>query len=119
MPSNHLILCRPLLLLPSIFSNIRVLSNESALSIRWPKYSTVISKPNRKANLCFSVLCSFLFLFIYLFIATIASLIFWFLLQWTRINEILCFRMAFLLCIINFYFMCLHYFIVLRFFIIS
>ena len=38
MPSNHLILCRPLLLLPSIFPNIRVFSNESALSIRWPKY---------------------------------------------------------------------------------
>ena len=37
-PSNHLILCRPLLLLPSIFSNIRVISNESALHIRWPKY---------------------------------------------------------------------------------
>ena len=38
MPSNHLILCRPLLLLPSIFPNIRVLSNESVLCIRWPKY---------------------------------------------------------------------------------
>ena len=38
MPSNHLILCRPLLLLPSIFPNIRVFSNESALLIRWPKY---------------------------------------------------------------------------------
>ena len=38
MPSNHLILCRPLLLLPSIFLNIRVFSNESALHIRWPKY---------------------------------------------------------------------------------
>ena len=38
MPSNHLILCRPLLLLPSIFSNIEVFSNESALCIRWPKY---------------------------------------------------------------------------------
>ena len=37
-PFNHLILCRPLLLLPSIFPNIRVFSNESALSIRWPKY---------------------------------------------------------------------------------
>ena len=37
MPSNHLILCHPLLLLPSIFSNIRVFSNESALCIRWPK----------------------------------------------------------------------------------
>ena len=38
MPSNHLILCCPLLLLPSIFPNIRVFSNESALCIRWPKY---------------------------------------------------------------------------------
>ena len=38
MPSNHLILCRPLLLLPSIFPNIRVFSNESALCIRWPKH---------------------------------------------------------------------------------
>ena len=38
MPSNHLILCRPILLLPSIFTNIRVFSNESALHIRWPKY---------------------------------------------------------------------------------
>ena len=38
MPSNHLILCRPLLLLPSIFPSIRVFSNESAVCIRWPKY---------------------------------------------------------------------------------
>ena len=38
MPSNHLILCCPLLLLPSIFPSIRVFSNESALRIRWPKY---------------------------------------------------------------------------------
>ena len=38
MPSNHLILCHPLLLLPSIFPSIRVFSNESALHIRWPKY---------------------------------------------------------------------------------
>ena len=38
MPSNHLILCRPLLLLLSIFPSIRVFSNESALHIRWPKY---------------------------------------------------------------------------------
>ena len=37
-PSNHLILCRPLLLLPSIFPSIRVFSNELALCIRWPKY---------------------------------------------------------------------------------
>jgi len=38
MPSNHLILCRPLLLLPSIFPSIRVYSNESVLCIRWSKY---------------------------------------------------------------------------------
>ena len=38
MPSNHLILCHPLLLLPSIFPNIRVFSDESVLHIRWPKY---------------------------------------------------------------------------------
>ena len=38
IPSKHLILCRPLLLLPSIFHSIRVFSNESALCIRWPKY---------------------------------------------------------------------------------
>ena len=38
MPSNHLILCRPLLLLPSIFPSIRVFSSESAVHIRWPKY---------------------------------------------------------------------------------
>ena len=38
MPSNHLILCHPLLLLPSIFPSIRVFSKESALRIRWPKY---------------------------------------------------------------------------------
>ena len=38
MPSNHLILCRPLLLLPSIFPSIRVFSNESAFHMRWPKY---------------------------------------------------------------------------------
>ena len=38
MPSNHLILCRPLLLLPSIFPSIRVFSSESVLHIRWPKY---------------------------------------------------------------------------------
>ena len=40
VPSNHLILCRPLLLLPSIFPSIRVFSNESVLCIRWPKYQS-------------------------------------------------------------------------------
>ena len=38
MPSNHLILCRPLLLPPSVFSSIRIFSSESVLHIRWPKY---------------------------------------------------------------------------------
>ena len=54
MPSNHLILCCPLLLLPSIFSNIRVFSNESALRIRWPKYwsfSFNISPSNKHPGL--------------------------------------------------------------------
>ena len=41
MPSNHLILCPPLLLLPSVFPSSRVFSNESALRIRWPKYWSV------------------------------------------------------------------------------
>ena len=40
MPSNHLILCRPLLLLPLVFLSIRVFSNESALDIKWPKYQS-------------------------------------------------------------------------------
>ena len=40
MPSNHLILCRPLLLLPSIFPSIKVFSDESTLCMRWPKYWT-------------------------------------------------------------------------------
>ena len=40
MPSNHFILCRPLLLLPSIFPSIRVFSNESGLHIRWPKHQS-------------------------------------------------------------------------------
>ena len=42
MPSNHLILCHPLLLLPSIFPSIRVFSNKSAVCIRWPKYWSFI-----------------------------------------------------------------------------
>ena len=42
MPYNHLVLCCPLLLLPSIFPSIRVFSNESTLHIRWPKYQTFI-----------------------------------------------------------------------------
>ena len=54
IPSNHLILCRPLLLLPSIFSSIRVFFNESALCIRWPKYwsfSFSISPSNEYSGL--------------------------------------------------------------------
>ena len=47
MPSNHLILCCPLLLLPSIFPSIRVFFNESALCIRWPKYQSFsLSSPS-------------------------------------------------------------------------
>ena len=54
MPSNHLILCRPILLLPSIFPSIRVFSNESALRIKWPKYcsfSFSISPSNEYSGL--------------------------------------------------------------------
>ena len=46
MPSNHLILCRPLLPLPSIFPSIRVFSNESVLRIRWPKYWSLSISPS-------------------------------------------------------------------------
>ena len=54
MPSNHLILCHPLLLLPSIFPSIRVFSNESTLWIRWPKYwsfSFSITPSNKHSRL--------------------------------------------------------------------
>ena len=54
MPSNHIILCCPLLLLPSIFPSIRVFSSESALCIRWPKYwsfSFSISPSNEYSGL--------------------------------------------------------------------
>ena len=54
MPSNHLILCCPLLLLPSIFPSIRVFSDESSLRIRWPKYwnfSFTISPSNEHPGL--------------------------------------------------------------------
>ena len=56
MPSNHLILCRHLLLLPSMFSSIRVFSNESVLHIRWPSYwnfSFSISSPIEYSGLIF------------------------------------------------------------------
>ena len=46
MPSKHLILCRPVLLLPSVFPSIRVFSNESALRIRWPKYWSFSFSPS-------------------------------------------------------------------------
>ena len=54
MPSNHLILCRRFLLLPSVFPSIRVFSNESALCMRWPKYwsySFSISPSNERSGL--------------------------------------------------------------------
>ena len=54
MPSNHLILCHPLLLLPSIFPSIRVFSNELAFCIKWPKYwsfSLNISPSNEHSGL--------------------------------------------------------------------
>ena len=55
MPSNYLILCHPLLLLPSIFPSIRVFSNESLLHIRWPKYCSfsfsIISPSNEYSGL--------------------------------------------------------------------
>ena len=54
MPSNHLILCHPLLLSPSIFPSIRVFSNETVLHIRWPKYwsfSFSISSSNKYSEL--------------------------------------------------------------------
>ena len=65
MPSNHLILCRPLLLLPSIFPSMRVFSNNSVLRIKWPKcwsFSFNISPPNEYSELisfridCFNLL---------------------------------------------------------------
>ena len=48
MPSNHLILCRPLLLPPSIFPSIRIFSNESVLRFRWPKYWSFSISPSNK-----------------------------------------------------------------------
>ena len=48
MPSNHLVFCRPLLLLPSIFPSIRVFSNESVLRIRWPKYWSFSFSPSNE-----------------------------------------------------------------------
>ena len=48
MPSNHLILCCPLLLLPSVFLSIRVFSNESGLRIRWPKFRSFSTNPSNE-----------------------------------------------------------------------
>ena len=48
MPSNHLILCHPLLLLPLIFASIRVFSHESALHVRWPKYWSFSIRPSNE-----------------------------------------------------------------------
>ena len=65
VPSNHLILCRPFLLLPSIFSSLRVFSNESALHIRWPKYwsfSFSISLSSEHSGLIFLGLTGLIFL---------------------------------------------------------
>ena len=56
MPSNHLILCCPLLLLPSIFPSIRIFSNEASLHIRWPKcwsFSFNISPSNKNSGLIY------------------------------------------------------------------
>ena len=60
MPSNHLILCCPLLLLPSIFPSIRVLSNESALRIWWPKNWSV-GWPNHHFFLQLSSICNLIY----------------------------------------------------------
>ena len=62
MPSNHLILCCPLLLPPSVFPSIRVFSNESVIHIRWPKYwsfSFHISSSNEYPRLIFFLACFF------------------------------------------------------------
>ena len=67
MPSNHLILCHPLLLLPSIFFSIRVSSNESVLCIRWPKYWSF------SFNICLN--CSYFIIF-YSFLLTLKCVIF-------------------------------------------
>ena len=65
MPSNHLILCHPLLLLPSIFPSIRVFSNESVLCIRWPKYSSFIFSISPSIE--YSGLISFIFIYLFFF----------------------------------------------------
>ena len=64
MPSNHLILCRPLLLLPSVFPSIRVFSDDSALHFRWPKYWSFSISPCNiwHLNLVFTVTPTFVLL---------------------------------------------------------
>ena len=54
MPSNHLILCHPLFLLPSILTSIRIFSNESALHIRWPKYWNFSVSPSNEYSVLIS-----------------------------------------------------------------
>ena len=56
IPSNHLMLCRPLLLLPSIFPSIKVFSNESVLCIRWPKYWSFSISPSKEYSALISPL---------------------------------------------------------------
>ena len=70
-PSNHLILCCPLLLLPSIFPSVRVFSNESVLRIRWPKYWSFSISPSNE----YSGLISFRFDWFDLFAGTLKSLL--------------------------------------------
>ena len=59
MPSNHLALCHPLLLLPSIFPSIRVISNELVLRIRWPKYWSFSTNPSNAYSglISFRIVC--------------------------------------------------------------
>ena len=55
MPSNHVIICHPLIFLPSIFPNIRVFSNESVLCIRWPKYWSISKTKNNAVKVLHSI----------------------------------------------------------------
>ena len=80
MPSNHFILCRPLVFLPSIFPSIRVFSNESVLYIRWPKYwsfSFSISPSNDLMLCLFLLLLLSIFSSIRIFFNALALLIRW------------------------------------------
>ena len=71
MPSSHLILCHPLLLLPSILPSIRVFSNESTLCRRWPKYWNFIFSisPSNEYSVLIPVLPSLMILIIFLWLA--------------------------------------------------